>query len=305
MAVNDRAQVTQRTPQSLSRLTAPSSNGNGIFDFAVDTAAIVDTARISVFGDGLSPELDGLADIKNTASLSPKSRFARCLTATIRDTENPLKAVYGKAGKQAGLTAIPDGMVIFRSEQAILTGTQIMRDVGNLFPGASRSEFSLLEFAFDVRSRLEAIRTQGVHSARKTRLLRDDNGRRTYYIGSRLSAWQLRVYDKADGIIRIEFVFRRPFLVKNDLLRPIDLLRLRVFDLEPLVTFRRVSPEHLLQAAPDRSAKWREGIVRWAERYPISELPAYLRSQRISPGRVLRRTQLQRKIERMQKRFIW
>jgi hypothetical protein len=105
--------------------------------------------------------------------------------------------------------------------------------------------------------------------------------------------------------VRIEFVFRREFLFKNGLLHPIDLLKLRVFDLEQLVTFRRVSPERLEEAAPDRSAKWREGVIRWAERWPISKLPAYLRDQGIPPGKVLRRTQLQKKIMSMQKNFIW
>jgi len=257
---------------------------NGISDFSVDNAASIDTCRVSVSGQELFPELDGLDDVRNTASLSKKSRFARCLTATITDTGNPLQAVYGKAGKTAGLTAIPDGMVTFRSEQTILTGAQIMRDLGNLFPEPTRFEFSLVEFTFDVSSPgLETIRKQAIHRARKTYSLRDDTGRRTFYVGSRNSPWQLRVYDKAEGIVRIEFVFRRPFLVRNGLLRPIDLLKLRGFDLETMASFRRVSPERLREAAPERSSKWREGVVSWVERWPISELPAYLREQRIPP----------------------
>lgn len=279
---------------------------NGIFDFLVDTTAIVDTCRISVFGQGLSPELDNLVNEKNSAAFSKKSRFARCLTATIRDTANPLQAVYGKAGKQAGLTAIPDGIIAFRSEQTVLTAAQIMRDIGNLFPTATRREFSQLEFTFDVSSPgLETIRKQAIHRARQTCSLVDDEGRQTFYVGSRFSPWQMRVYQKTETIVRIEFIFRRPFLVKNGLLRPIDLLKLRIFDFQTLVTFRRVSPERLKEAAPERSAKWREGVVRWAERYPISTLPSYLREQGIPPGKVLRPSKLQLKIERMQKQFIW
>jgi hypothetical protein len=277
----------------------------GIFPSAVDTAAFGDTVNTSVRGPDLSPELDGLMNVKNTASFSKKSRYARCLTAEIRDTGNPLQAAYGKAGEKAALTAIPDAMVVFRSEQTILTGAQIIRDMGNLFPSPTRFELSLVEFTFDVSSPgLEAIRRQAIHRARQTCSLVDDTGRRTFYVGSRHSPWQLRVYDKK-GIVRIEFVFRREFLFKNGLLHPIDLLKLRVFDLEQLVTFRRVSPEHLEEAAPDRSAKWREGVVRWAERWPISKLPSYLRDHGISPGKVLRPTQLQRKIESMQRQFIW
>jgi hypothetical protein len=276
-----------------------------IFGFAVDTVAIVDTMSIGIRGE-VSPEPVGLVDVKNEPCLSKNSCFGRLLTATTADTGNPIQVVYSKAGKMAPVIAIPDGMIQFRSEATVLSGAQVMRDCGNLFPTATRSELSMVEFTFDVSSPgLETIRKQAIHRARRTRSLVDDEGRRTFYVGSRYSPWQLRVYDKADGIVRIEFVFRRPFLVKHGLLRPIDLLKLRVFDLETLVRFRRVSPEHLEEAAPDRSAKWREGIVRWAELWPISELPAYLRSQRIKPGTVLRRTQLQRKIGRMQKRFIW
>jgi hypothetical protein len=278
---------------------------DGIFDFSVDTTAIVDTAYVSVRGQGLSPRLEGLVNAKNTASFSKKSRYARVMTAEIGDTGNPIQAAYAKAGEKAALTAIPDAMVIFRSEKAILTGVEIMRDMGNLFPTA-RFEFSLLEWTFDVSSPgLEIIRRQAIHLARRTCSLRDDTGRCTHYIAARASAWQIRAYQKTENIVRIEFILRRPFLVKNGFLHPIDLLKLRVFDLEQLVTFRQVSPEHLERAAPDRSAKWREGIVRWPERWPISKLPSYLRDQGIPPGKVLRRTQLQRKIERMQKQFIW
>lgn len=282
------------------------TQASGIFPNAVDNATFIDTVCFSASGENLSAELEGLVGVKNTASLSKNSRFARCLTATVRDTGNPLQAVYAKAGRTAGLAKIPDAMVTFRSEATILTGAQVMRDLGILFPEATRFEFSRVEFTFDVRSwGVETIRKQAVHRARKTCSLIDDERRRTFYVGSRHSPWQLRVYDKAPGIVRIEFVFRRPFLVKHALLRPIDLLKLRVFDLEQLVTFRRVSPEHLEDAAPDRSAKWREGVVSWAERWPISELPSYLRSQGIPPGKVLRRTKLQTKIERMQRQFIW
>lgn len=285
---------------------AGTNNPNGIFPYVVDLCAFNDTCRVSVRGEQLSPELDGLIEVKNTASRSNKSRFARCLRAKIRDTGNPLTVVYGKTGKTAPLPAIPDAMVVFRSERIILTGAQIMHDIEMLFPTATRVEFSELEFTFDISAtEVAAIRRQAVHSARRTCLLRDDTGRSTYYIGSRQSAWQIRVYKKTETIVRIEFIFRRPFLVKNGLLRPLDLLKLRVFDLETLVTFRRVSPERLKEAAPERSSKWREGVVRWAERWPISKLPAYLREQGIPPGKVLRRTELQRKIERMQKQFIW
>jgi len=274
----------------------------------VDTAAKIDTAVISVRGDDLSPELDGLANVTNTAGFSKKKKFgfARYMTAEISDTGNPLQTAYAKAGEKAPLTKIPDGKVVFRSEKTILTGAQIIRDMGNLFPTKTRFEFSQVEFTFDVSAAaLATIRRQAIHRARQTCSLVDDTGRRTLYVGSRHSPWQLRVYDKAERIVRIEFVFRREFLFKNGLLHPIDLLKLRVFDLEQLVTFRRVSPERLEEAAPDRSAKWREGVIRWAERWPISKLPAYLRDQGIPPGKVLRRTQLQKKIMSMQKNFIW
>jgi hypothetical protein len=276
---------------------------NGIFTYLVDVGSFVDTARVGVSGQGLPPELDGLVDVRNTASLSKKSSYARCLTATSRETRNPITVAYGKAPRWP---AIPDAMVVFRSEVVPLSGSQLLRALEQLFPTANRVEFSQLEFAFDISAPdVATIRKQAVHRARRTCSLVDDEGRRTFYAGSQFSPWELRVYQKTENICRIELIFRRRFVVENGLLRPIDLLKLRVLDLETLVSFRRVSPERLEEAAPERSAKWRQAVVRWAERWPISKLPAYLRDQGIPPGKVLRRTELQRKIESMQKRFIW
>jgi hypothetical protein len=57
------------------------------------------------------------------------------------------------------------------------------------------------------------------------------------YFGLPTSRWQLRVYQKTDAIVRVEFVLRLSFLRSNMIEQPVDVLKLSEMEL-----WRRILP---------------------------------------------------------------
>ena len=190
---------------------------SGLFSHLVDVGSFIDRTVFSIWCNG-SPVADQILEAKNFPILSDNSFYARCLSGRWALTGNPINAKYGKATR---LPAVPPCQLIARSEQVPLTGSQIHLLIQDLLPKASRVEVSELEFTRDLQGlSVDYFRRRMVHRAHKRKTKVDAMGRKTFYIGSRISPWQIRIYDRAPDIVRFELVLRRGFLVGRGLCNP-------------------------------------------------------------------------------------
>ena len=125
---------------------------------------------------------------------------------------------------------------------------------------------SQVEFTFDVTgATIDYVHEHLVHGARNDVKVLSDGERQTIYVGSPRSAWQVRIYQKRCRVVRLEFVLRRAFLSRHGINQPEDLLLLRKLNVWKLISIRSSSPS----------------------------------------GSTQRRTRLQKKLEAMQRRFVW
>ncbi|HEV2717023.1 MAG TPA: hypothetical protein VGU64_17295, partial [Terriglobales bacterium] len=67
------------------------------------------------------------------------------------------------------------------------------------------------------------------------------------YLGRPRSPWQIRIYQKSVSIVRVEFVFRLPFLQAKRIYEPQDLIRLGKIRLGALVRYSAPAAQTLLR----------------------------------------------------------
>jgi len=212
---------------------------------------------------------------------------------------------YGRVIKFPNL---PTLQVTKHSENIPLTGAGVQFLIKRVAGSVADVTVSTVEMTFDVRvGRVSSILDQITHRAKRQHLLRDRRGRETLYIGSKISPWQVRIYQKTKSIVRIEFIFRKAFLLRHEIHRVEDVLMLRKLKIWNLISFRRFSRRRAERVTRDWPNKeLREVIVDWVVyKRAIQSLVKMLSRNRVDPRRVLRRTTLQRTLEAMQRRFLW
>ena len=133
------------------------------------------------------------------------------LHGTCRPTGNPFELRYGRIQPWPKL---PPLRLIGRSNSVPLTGSQLALIAQSLVRQGFNAQIRLVELTFDTQE--IPIRHFRLHLFTRCRLfqeLRDSAGRETFYVGSRRSPWQLRIYQKTSGIVRLEYILNRPFLL--------------------------------------------------------------------------------------------
>ena len=270
----------------------------------VDVGSFIDRGVFSIWCDG-SPITDQIVDAKNFPILSGDSFYARCISGRWALTGNPVKIRYGKATR---LPAVPPYQLIARSEQVPLTGSQSHLLIQDLLPDASRVEVSELEFTRDLQGlSVPYFRRHMVPRAHSRKMKVDAAGRQTFYIGSRLSPLQVRIYDRAPDIVRFEVVLRRSFLVERGLCSPDQLVRLRSLDLQPMFSLRKVSEVRVFAATEQLTNDGvKQSLWDWNDAgRPLQKMYRLLRSNGIDPDSVLKRSNRQLQLEKMQGNLIW
>jgi hypothetical protein len=167
---------------------------------------------------------------------------------------------------------------------------------------------SSLEVTFDVTgATVDYILQHLIHRAHGGVRVVSDGKCRTIYVGSSRSAWQVRIYEKRRGVVRLEFILRRRFLARHGINRPEDALLLRRLRLWDLLSLRRFSASSAARVTRTWDNALGKQLVRtWGiYRRELEWLPRVLRNHGVHPYRVLTRTRLQRKLEAMQRRFVW
>jgi hypothetical protein len=280
------------------------------FDHHVDHAAMVDRADLSVDGSLNNTFVDHeLSHVIRKAIFRPGRFYGACVYAKWPFTGNPVMIRHGKMTK---FKNVPQMHITLRSERTPLTAAQVESLTKKC---ASQKQMphvtvSSVELAFDFTgSTVDEVGEQLIHRAQRVHSLQDRKGRKTIYVGSRKSSWQVRIYDKdkAKGVVRFEFIFRRSFLSRFGLNTPADLLSLRRLNIWRLVSLRKFSRTRARRVASRfKKVSLRQLVVDWVlDRRSKASLVILLRQKGIKPAAVFRRTRLQKRLEAMQHQLIW
>ncbi len=280
-----------------------------MFTYTTDQAAFIDRIVVNVW----SPDVNAavikgkLESYKNSPILGNSKVYSWCISGKERLSGNPIAIVYGRAKRFAN---VPKAQITFRSESVPVTGAQIMVTMTELLGSRTKIDVSVLELTLDSeRVARWRLCQEALYRARTWREISDACGRRkTRYIGSRASDVQLRIYDKTDRVVRLEFVLRSGYLRPHGITHPLDLVRLRAGQVWQLFSLRSCSAARIWAATGSwwRNPHGRELLCEWRKRgLPNQELAAVLREGRADVGRVLVKSGLQQKYEKMLGKLIW
>jgi hypothetical protein len=277
-----------------------------IFSWAVNSVAFIDKIVLSVDGHLKSDFENELHHpVSRGIRAKPTSLYSRAVSGVVWLSGNPADVVYGRRKR---FKNVPTVRVTIHSKRVPVTGAQVMMLIKSLTAGASEIRVSNVEFTFDVTgATIDYVRTHLIYRAQLDARVLSDGQRITIYAGSPHSAWQVRIYEKTRTTLRLEFILRRSYLSRHGINQPEDLLLLRKLNVWELLSVRRFSAS----SAARVTKTWdntigKELVLTWGEyRRPLRLLPRILRNHKVDPDQVLQRTRLQKKMQEMQKRFVW
>lgn len=284
----------------------------GVFNDFVNQRAFFDTVTLSLWGE-MEEHPQGIRDVKNLAiggnpAFGQKRRlYSRSLHGICTFTGNPVELRYGRL---AGYAALPQFRLILRSRNRPVLLGEVIYLLNSLFRPGVQFYVAQVELTFDL-SRIdisESVRLLST-SARKVLPLEDSKARRTWYLGSRTSIWQARIYQKrttTPAINRFELILRLPFLKAHGISAPHELLFLATLDLSRLLSFRSVSQTALRTALQNMPDGWlKTEFLEWSPRRRWQELAHALRRNGIDPEPLLRVCKLEERFRRMQQGLLW
>jgi hypothetical protein len=174
------------------------------FPVLVGYASFVDTLALSVQGVRRKRFQHTVRMGRNCPIGSGKSNYARSQRGVCCVSGNPFELRYGRF--RPNRRAVPDNRLILRSEVTPLTDQSVTRILEALFCRGYEARASQLELTFDTQTTVKFVAQHALwlRSVRKFGS--------TIYFGSPRAKWQIRVYEKAPGIVRTEFILRRPLL---------------------------------------------------------------------------------------------
>jgi hypothetical protein len=214
------------------------TGSSGVFPRLVDRRVFIDKIVLSIRGD--RRKFPDMVDVTANRPIGGQNRnYARSERGRLQGNGNPYEMRYGAMRLR---TTLPSSVLVLRSENRPTNMAMVIAAIEGLCKEGATATVSQVELTFDLSGvSVEWMRRRIFTPARKFQRLRDSDGRRTLYVGGRTSPWQVRVYDKTDGIVRLEFIFRRSWLRKLGINRPQDLGLLRRVNLRSLIRIRRLN----------------------------------------------------------------
>jgi hypothetical protein len=275
----------------------------GIFPHLVNEAAFVDKLVMGVWGVRRAEILDYIAKEKSRAIGGHGRAYARCIPGRNTATGNPLQFKYGVMLPYKGVS--PYVVQLLADRQPVTCADAILAMDGFMRLGC-RAKVSQLELTFDTEGiPLELFTWELCTTARTFREMESDYGA-TLYAGGVNSSWQLKIYQKTDAIVRVEFTIRNMFLRKVGIVRAPEAYLLRRAHLWDHASFREVDQSEG-DALPPRIRKhW----TKLGHGLPPDDMPAcividLLREARIDPARWVVRSQREDLLRKMQHNMIW
>ncbi len=201
-----------------------SKEQSGVFPRLADKSAFIDKAVLSVWGHRRE-RVPPAVELAQSRAIGGSTRmYARLLPGHCQLTGNPFELKYGRLHPYSN---VPPFRLSLRSDVVPLSAAGVSSTIDSLFRRGFHCQVSQLEFTFDVTGfsfpffREHLLTT--AHSV--TEVGKQDH--KTLYIGRPRSPWQLRIYQKTDLLMRVEFVLRRAWLHAHGIEQIDDLLLLR------------------------------------------------------------------------------
>ncbi len=267
-------------------------NSDGVFQYLIDRAAFLDRVELSIWGTRRRRAIKHVSLMPTFAIGGPKSFYARAANGFCRATGNTFQLRYGV---MRWFRRVPPYRLILYSNATPLSYAQVELIVKALVRGGFRAQVSKIELTFDLSETSVGFFIRHAQTrARRTRRLRDEFGRRTFYVGGARSQWQLRVYDKADLVTRFEFIFRRAFLRRIGIRYPHELVFLRRANLRRLVWLWEVDRSQLPRA-----------VQASAGSLTVRQLWAATKDYGPARSEWFRPCPIEKQLQRMQGRLVW
>lgn len=265
----------------------------------VNSRAFIDRIVLNVKDSRRPVPLADLRRVQDKGIKSAKSRYARCWLGTIVSTGNAVQLKYGPI-----FPYLPKFRLILIAGAHPLLSSDIQIALHALFVVGAVGQISEVELTFDVENQSGLRLRQNVFSRARMHCPRK-GGEHIFYWGTRNSNWQLRMYEKGTGIVRVEFILRRPFLRLHGIEHVADLHHLRRLPVWDRIRFREFDATALRERG---SCEWKIGLtldlVRWGAQ--VQELESELRRfAGGSPGSLSADAPIQSSIENMQRGFLW
>lgn len=276
----------------------------GVFAHLVDVAAFVDRIRIG---------LDGMRRKRPPAQLTvghsfpiggPERPYARALNGLCLRSGNPFQVRYGA---NPGFPNLHAQILDLRSGELPLTLQDCKETAGSLLRAGYRAQITYLELTCDLSGTSVAhLRDHFVARATYFREIQDSRGFMTVYVGSPNSPWQLKIYDKLNAIVRVEFAFRRHFLRRLCVEQPGDVSELKSFDSAALVRFCNLHARPSKQAVAQIWKPWvRDLLVNWPRYRSLQTWATLMRGWKVDAAPYLADSEVQRRLRRMHGRLVW
>lgn len=296
----------------------------GMFSYLIDKAAFIDRIDLNVSVRkpyaAQPPDTDFLRTRKLQPIGSKGSQYGRLARGRYRGLD-----VEVKYSKRPTYRRIPDARVTVHSERHVVTWSKVelLLDRLGYIPAWYTVEVSWLELTFDMTKASIADLLGWLFTRARVRVCKGETSS-TVYAGSRKSPWEVRMYEKSKGVVRLEFILRRAFLRKRNLLTGPRIARLssvRLFD--QLVTFLRVKGDigddqfgyriraiHSMKAADVELVKKSRGIAREPELVRVDgcslpNLRDAVRKSGSKMGELVDGMTLQTQLMEMQENMVW
>jgi hypothetical protein len=280
---------------------------SGVFCHTTDLAAFVDRIELSQWGSFSKVRLKSDSEVSIGISrpiAHGGSVYSWAVDGRCKITGNPYQLRWGKMKR---VPRVPDRQFSIRSQRRPVSCAEAQLIVDSFAGDAIRTTVSSVELTFDLTHASVDYFSNHIFTPAKTRrLLQDADKRHTQYVGSRKSAWQLRVYQKDTHTVRCEFILRREFLRKCRIEAPYDLLRLRKINLAVLIQLRELDLVNMRAVEIDFDADYRERALATLGRWSTAvEFHEFLKENRIKRPELFIPAALEKKLRDMQRNFIW
>jgi hypothetical protein len=277
---------------------------SGVFQRLADKSAFIDKAVLSVWGHRRE-RVPPAVELAQSRAIGGSTRmYARLLPGHCQLTGNPFELKYGRLQTYPN---VPPFRLSLRSDVVPLSAAGVSSTIDSLFRLGFHCQISQVEFTFDVTGysfpffREHLLTT--AHSV--TEVGKPD--RMTLYAGGPRSPWQLRIYQKTDSLMRVEFILRRAWLHAHGIEQLDDLLLLMDLDVWASASFPEFREQRLASALHRMPSCWGKNILLQQPRRPSLRFLAGVLRWRcgVNPAPLLRHSQADHLLRRMQRKLLW
>ena len=276
----------------------------GVFTQLVDRAAFSDRVKISVEGIVRERPLPAVWIKTNDAAGGPGGKWARCITGFCLRTGNHFTALYSKYRLYKNLPAI---MLTLFSDHCPVTLAEVVEVESAVLRAGFNHRVSFVEVTADVSgTNVPDLASQYAGRAMTVNALRDPKGFKTAYFGSKNSPLQLRIYDKYDGIVRVEFMLRLGFLRAHEINQQTEIAKLGALGPDDVGGFWERDMKRLERDLAGIPRTWlREELLNRGDARPFITWAWQMRNAGFDPRSYLRPSAMEMRLRKMRRGFIW